>query len=65
VVESSNVIVDRPVAESGFAMLARGGDFADGVIAYDAERLGADHLFTFDRTFAQLSDPARVRLIEA
>ncbi len=63
VVESSNAIVDRPAAESGLDLLRRGGDFADGTIAYEVERFRADHLVTFDRTFARLSDPAKVRLI--
>ena len=30
---------DRPAIEAGPAMLAAGGDFADGVIAFESRRL--------------------------
>jgi predicted nucleic-acid-binding protein len=32
---SSNVLVNRPAVEAGLAMLDAGGDFADGVISYE------------------------------
>ena len=35
-----NVAVDRPAAEAGLTILEAGGDFADGVIAYEGSRLG-------------------------
>ena len=37
--ESAAVRVDRPAIEAGPAMLAAGGDFADGVIAFESRRL--------------------------
>jgi len=37
-----NVVVDRPAAEAGLALLNAGGDFADGVIAYEGSWLGAE-----------------------
>ncbi len=42
------VIVDRPAAEAGLAMLEAGGDFADGAIAYEGRWLGADTFISFD-----------------
>ncbi len=39
-----NVVVNRPAAEAGLALLDAGGDFADGVIAYEGSWLGADTL---------------------
>lgn len=33
--ESAAVRVDRPAIEAGLAMLVAGGDFADGVIAFE------------------------------
>jgi predicted nucleic-acid-binding protein len=57
-VHSRNVEVDRLAAESGLRMLARGGDFADGVIEHDAISAGCDRLATFDQTFDQLLVPA-------
>ena len=57
------VDIERPVAEAGIAMLARGGDFADGVVRYEADRRKCDCLVTFDQDFARLLDPARVTLL--
>jgi predicted nucleic-acid-binding protein len=57
-VHSRNVETDRLAAESGLRMLARGGDFADGVIEHDAIRAGCDRLATFDQTLDQLLVPA-------
>jgi predicted nucleic-acid-binding protein len=52
-----NVVVNRPATEAGLAMLEAGGDFADGVIAYEGRWLGADTFTSFDKK--------AVRLIEA
>jgi predicted nucleic-acid-binding protein len=46
---SASVAVDRSAAEAGLAMLDAGGDFADGVIAYEGRALGADVFVSFDR----------------
>ena len=58
-----SVEVDRPAAESGIAMLARGGDFADGVIRHEADRAKCDRLVTFDRGFARYLGPEKVLLL--
>lgn len=44
---------DRGAAEAGLAMMDAGGDFADGVIAYDGAVWG-ECLVTFDRRAASL-----------
>jgi predicted nucleic-acid-binding protein len=49
-----NVIVDEPVVEAGLAMLDAGGDFADGVIAYEGSWLGADTFVSFDKKAVKL-----------
>jgi predicted nucleic-acid-binding protein len=59
------VEIERPAAEAGIAMLARGGDFADGVVRYEADRAKCDRLVTFDQRFARLVDPDRVTLLGA
>jgi hypothetical protein len=41
-INGANVIVNRPAAEAGLALLDAGGDFADGVIAFEGNWLGAD-----------------------
>jgi len=54
---STNVVVNRPAAEAGLALLDAGGDFADGAIAYEGRWLGAKTFVSFDKK--------AVRLIEA
>jgi predicted nucleic-acid-binding protein len=44
-----NIEVNRPAAEAGLEMLEAGGDFADGVIAFEGEWLGGDVFISFDR----------------
>lgn len=40
--DSATVQVDRPAVEAGLAVLEAGGDFAEGVIAFDGRRLGGE-----------------------
>ncbi|POR54137.1 type II toxin-antitoxin system VapC family toxin [Bosea psychrotolerans] len=47
--DSANVIVNRPATEAGLSQLMAGGDFADGVIAYEGRWLGADSFVSFDK----------------
>ncbi len=61
--DSKSVELDRPAAEAGLALLERGGDFADGVILFDAGRARASHLVTFDQSLAARADSDRVRLL--
>ena len=42
VLEMHNVVVNRPAVEAGLRVLKAGGDFADGVIAYDGNWLGGE-----------------------
>jgi predicted nucleic-acid-binding protein len=53
-VNSANVVVNRPAAEAGLALLVAGGDFADGVIGYEGNWLGADVFVSFDRKAVKL-----------
>ena len=55
-VNSANVVVNRPVAEAGLALLDAGGDFADGVIAYEGNWLGADAFVSFDKKAVKLME---------
>jgi predicted nucleic-acid-binding protein len=48
-IDSASVLVDRPAVEAGLAILERGGDFADGVIAFEGRRAGGDVFTSFDR----------------
>ena len=50
----ANVVVNRRVAEAGLAMLDAGSDFADGVIAYEGNWLGADAFVSFDKNAVKL-----------
>jgi predicted nucleic-acid-binding protein len=51
---SANVVANRPAAEAGLALFDAGGDFADGVIAYEGNWLGAYTFVTFDKKAVQL-----------
>ena len=46
---AANVEVNRPAVEAGLSMLDAGGDFADGVIAYEGHWLGGETFVSFDR----------------
>ena len=52
----ANVVVNRPAAEAGLALLDAGGDFADGVIAYEGNWLGAVTFVSFDKKAVRLMD---------
>jgi hypothetical protein len=58
------VEIECPAAEAGIAMLARGGDFADGVVRHEADRAKCDRLVTFVQSFARLLGPDKVALLE-
>lgn len=51
---SASVVVNRPAVEAGLAMLEAGGDFADGVIAYEGRWLGAETFVSFDKKAVRL-----------
>ena len=63
--DSSNVVVNQPAIEAGLAVLDMGGDFADGVIAYEGHWLGADEFVSFDKQAVSLlkSQGKRARLL--
>lgn len=46
---AANVEVNRPVVETGLLVLDAGGDFADGVIAYEGNWLGGETFVSFDK----------------
>lgn len=53
-INGANVAVNRPGAEAGLALLDAGGDFADGVVAYEGSWLGADVFLSFDKKAVRL-----------
>jgi len=55
--ETSNVVVDRALAQHGLNFLEQGGDFADGVIAFSGRMMGGEEFVSFDRK--------AVRIVEA
>lgn len=52
--ETSKVMMNRPAVEAGLAVLAEGGDFADGVIAYEGNWLGGETFVSFDKKAVSL-----------
>lgn len=53
-IDVSEVLTDRPAVEAGLAVLEAGGDFADGVIAFEGRRLGGPVFASFDRKAVEL-----------
>jgi predicted nucleic-acid-binding protein len=45
----ANVELNRPAVEAGLSVLDAGGDFADGVIAYEGSWLGGETFVSFDK----------------
>jgi predicted nucleic-acid-binding protein len=62
---SPKVVLNRPAVEAGLALLAAGGDFADGIIAYEGMWLGAEEFVSFDEKAVSLlkSQGIRTRLL--
>jgi predicted nucleic-acid-binding protein len=60
-VGGANVVVNRPALEAGLAMVDAGGDFADGVIAYEGNWLGADAFISFDKKAVKLLEAQGLR----
>ena len=52
--DTGNVVMNRPATEAGLALLEAGGDFADGVMAYEGTWLGGESFVSFDRKAVKL-----------
>ena len=52
--DTGNVVMNRPAVEAGLAILAAGGDFADAVIAYEGLWLGGETFVSFDKKAVEL-----------
>ncbi|RZS88197.1 putative nucleic-acid-binding protein [Phyllobacterium myrsinacearum] len=59
-IASENVVSAKAVVEAGLAVLDAGGDFADGVIAFDGQRLGGEVFVTFDKIAANIIEASGV-----
>jgi predicted nucleic-acid-binding protein len=57
-IEAGNVETNQAAARAGVDILLAGGDFADGVIAYEGRTLGGETFVTFDRKAAKLVEKA-------
>jgi predicted nucleic-acid-binding protein len=62
---SSSIVTNQPAVEAGLETLDRGGDFADGAIAYEGRWLGAEEFVSFDKEAVSLlkSQGKRARLL--
>ena len=52
--DGANVVVNRPAVAAGLVMLDAGGDFADGIIAYEGSWLGGEIFVSFDTKVVKL-----------
>ena len=64
-IESENVVTNGLAVEAGLEFLDKGGDFADGAIAYEGEWLCAEEFVSFDKQAVSLlkSRGKRARLL--
>ena len=64
-VTSPNVVTNLPAVEAGLAVLDKGGDFADGAIAYEGKWLGGEEFVSFDKEAVSLlqSQGRKARLL--
>lgn len=53
-IESANIATNRAAVEARLALLEAGGDFADGVIAFEGAWLGAETYVSFDKSAVRL-----------
>jgi predicted nucleic-acid-binding protein len=51
---AENVAVNRPAVDAGLSMFKAGGDFADGLIAFEGAWLGGDSFVSFDKQAVSL-----------
>ena len=51
---AANVVVNRPAVDAGLAVHNAGGDFADGLIAYEGTWLGGETFVSFDQAAVSL-----------
>lgn len=51
---SASDVTNGPAVEAGLEVLEKGGDFADGTIAYEGEWLGAEEFVSFDKQAVSL-----------
>lgn len=51
---AENVAANRPAVDAGLSVLKAGGDFADGLIAYEGDWLGGDTFVSFDKRAVSL-----------
>lgn len=54
ILDMRNVVTDRSAVEAGLAVLDGGGDFADGVIAFEGLWLGGETFVSFDKKAVKL-----------
>jgi predicted nucleic-acid-binding protein len=52
--DTQNVVVNRPAVEAGLTIFGAGGDFADGLIAYEGHWLGGETFVSFDKQAVSL-----------
>ncbi len=53
-IDTENVVINRPMVEAGLTVLDAGGDFADGVIAFDGRFHGGETFVSFDKQAVKL-----------
>src|SRR4051812_8799505 len=51
---TQKIVLNRPAVEAGLMVLDAGGDFANGVIAFEGNWLGGETFVTFDKKASKI-----------
>ena len=57
--DTEKVVMNRPAVEAGLAFLKAGGDFADGIMAYEGNWLGGETFVSFDKKAVAILEQQR------
>lgn len=59
-IELENVLVDKTLVQAGIEFMKLGGDFADGIIAYETNKYDNAYLLTFDKKAQKIAKSLQI-----
>ncbi len=61
--ELDNVLVDESLVQAGVEFMKLGGDFADGIIAYETNKYDNSYLLTFDKKAYKIAKALQISVV--
>ncbi len=62
-IELDNVLVDKLLVQAGIEFMKLGGDFADGIIAYETNKYDNSYLLTFDKKAHKIAKSLQISVV--